>query len=250
MSDRALLDHPIIGERYFFPRPDRVADAEVISTGGVELRCVRRAADSGAGAPLLLHFHGNGEVVADWADELSGSLAALGIASFLGEYRGYGGSTGTPALGSMLDDAIAIADAAGPAAHTVVYGRSVGSIYALEVASSRPVAGLILESGIASVGERLDLRLDPSELGTSRGELDAALAAHLDHRAKLERFAGPVLILHALGDHLVGVDHARDLATWAGDRAELRLFERGDHNSIWAYNGAEILELVTDFVRR
>lgn len=244
-----LLDHPIIGERYFFPRPDRVRDAEVISTGGVALRCYRRRAGI-EGAPLLLHFHGNGEVVADWAGELPPALAAVGIDSFLGEYRGYGGSSGRPALGAMLDDALAIADAAGDPERTVVYGRSVGSIYALEVAAHRPIAGLILESGIAEVGERLEIRLDAAELGATGDQLAAAIAARLDHRAKLAAAGCPVLIVHAKNDHLVGVEHGRDLAAWAGDRAELRILERGDHNSIWAYNGDEILERVADFVKR
>lgn len=243
----ALLDHQIIGERYFFPRPDRVENAEVISSGDVELRCFRQSA--GAGAPLLLHFHGNGEVVADWAPELPPPLAGAGISSFLAEYRGYGGSSGVPALGSMLDDALDVADAAGPAERTVVYGRSVGSIYALEVASARPVAGLIIESGIAEVGERLRVRLEASELGATDGELAAEIAEHLDHKAKLEAFDGPVLIFHAANDHLVDVEHARDLAEWAGDRAELRIFERGDHNSIWAVNRDEILERVIAFVK-
>jgi hypothetical protein len=242
---RGLLDHPLIGERYFFPRPDRVDRPEIIESGGIELRCYRDRA--GDGAPVVLHFHGNGEVVADWAAELPAALAAAGISTLLAEYRGYGGSGGSPALGSMLDDALAIADAAGPPQRTVVYGRSVGSIYALEVASRRPVAGLVIESGIADIRQRLAIRLDASELGATDAELDAAIADQLDHRAKLEAFAGPVLILHAAGDHLVGAEHARQLAGWAGDRGELLLFDRGDHNSIWAYNGAEITRRLTTF---
>jgi len=53
--------------------------------------------------------------------------------------------------------------------------------------------------------------------------------------------------MHTEGDHLVPPDHARQLAAWGGDRATLRLFERGDHNSIHAYNGAEIVDRVARF---
>jgi len=246
MIARDILDHPVIGERYFFGRPDAVADPEIVLASGLELRCFR--ARAGDGAPVLLHFHGNGEVVADWAQDLAPSLAASGIEVLLAEYRGYGGSSGLPALGSMLGDALAIADVAGDPANVVVYGRSVGSIYAIEVAAKRPVAGLVVESGIADVGERLALRLDASELGVTDAELDAAIASELDHRAKLAANDCPMLVLHALADHLVGVEHARKLASWAGDRAELELFERGDHNSIWAYNSAAIVERLCKFV--
>lgn len=241
---RQLLDHPVIGARYFFPRPDAVANPEIIDG----LRCFRQRA--GDGAPVLLHFHGNGEVVADWAAELAPALADRGLEVLLAEYRGYGGSRDRPALGAMLDDAIAVARAAGPPENLVVYGRSVGSIYALHVAAALPVAGLVIESGIAEVLARLAIRLDAAELGVTDEQLAAAVAAELDHRDKLARFAGPVLILHAENDHLVGADNARCLAEWAGDRGELVLFGRGDHNSIWAYNGPEIIDRVVAFASR
>ncbi|MCA9712631.1 MAG: alpha/beta hydrolase, partial [Myxococcales bacterium] len=149
MGSDALLDHPLLTERYFFPRPAAVHDPWIVETGGVRLQGYRGAS---RGGPALLHFHGNGEVALDWAGGFAARLEAEGIDVFLGEYRGYGGSTGRPALASMLDDALALADATGvPPSRLVVYGRSVGSIYALHVAAHRAVAGLVLESGIADV---------------------------------------------------------------------------------------------------
>ncbi|MCB9594390.1 MAG: alpha/beta hydrolase [Sandaracinaceae bacterium] len=245
-----LLDHPVVAERYFFPRPDRVPSPRWVSVPGAELACHRTAAPADD-APFVLHFHGNGEVAADWLHDFAPALEARGYGVFLGEYRGYGGSTGRPGLHSMLDDALAQLDAVGvPPERVLVYGRSVGSIFALHVAAARPVAGLVLESGIADVGQRLALRLEPEELGTDAAGLAAAIRDDLDHRGKLAAYAGPVLVLHTRNDHMVSVDHAEQLAAWAGDRAELRLFERGDHNSIHAYNGDAILDAVDALGRR
>jgi pimeloyl-ACP methyl ester carboxylesterase len=107
---------------------------------------------------------------------LSPWLSRHGIGTLFGEYRGYGGS---PALVSMLDDALAIVDATGvPPARIVLYGRSVGSIYPLHAAAHRRVAGLIIESGIADVGEGLGVR--PEEIGSTRAELDAAVSTHFE----------------------------------------------------------------------
>lgn len=238
-----ILDHPIISARYFFPRADSVDEPFRVKTGGVELWCHRTAGD-----PMLVHFHGNGEVVADWAPALAHSLSRHGIGSLFGEYRGYGGSGGSPALVSMLDDALGVVDAAGVApGRIVLYGRSVGSIYALHAAAHRPVAGLIIESGIADVGEGLGVR--PDEIGSTRAELNAAVSTHFDHRSKLRDFGGPVLIFHTATDQLVSAWHARQLAEWAGPLATLRVFERGGHNTIFAMNGAAILEGVVAFVR-
>lgn len=240
-----LLDHDIVSQRYFFPRREPLADPFVVAVDGAELHCYRRAPHDGA--PTVLHFHGNGEVVADWASDFAPALIDAGVNVVLAEYRGYGGSTGRPQLVRMLDDAVAVADATGVAPERlVVYGRSVGSIYALHVAAERRVGALVIESGISDVLERLVLRLDPRELGTTAPELRAAVAEVCDHRAKIAAHAGPALILHARGDDLVPPVNAEELAAWAGERAALHLFGEGDHNTIHYYNGGEILALVID----
>jgi hypothetical protein len=238
-----ILDHPVISQRYFFPRAESLKQPFRVETDGIELLCHRTAGD-----PMLVHFHGNGEVVSDWVPDLPRSLSAYGIGSLLGEYRGYGGSGGSPALVSMLDDALAVVDAAGiPPEHLVLYGRSVGSLYALHAAAHRPVAGLIIESGIADVGEGLGVR--PEEVGSTSARLREAVERHFDHRAKLRDFDGPVLIFHTVNDQLVSAQHARQLAEWAGPMATLRLFEHGGHNTIFAVNGATIIDTTVTFVR-
>jgi len=40
---------------------------------------------------------------------------------------------------------------------------------------------------------------------------------------------------------------ARPLARWGGDKGRLVEFPEGDHNSIFAYNGAEILDTLLAF---
>lgn len=242
-----LLDHPLISERYFFPRAARPRARLDVDAGDATLACALHRSDPGG--HVLVHFHGNGEVVADWQDGFPDAVAAMGWDLLLAEYRGFGASTGEPRLGRMLDDVAAVLRAAGPPERVVVMGRSVGSIFALEAVARCPgVAGLVLESAVADPLERLRLRLEARELGTTEAALAAAAAARLDHRAKLAAYRGPVLLLHARHDGLVEVDNAERLAAWAGERATLRVFEAGDHNSILAENEEEYLELVEDFL--
>ena len=247
---RDLLDHPTISARYFFPRSDAVEPPWWVESDGTRLRCFRSKSKA-ANAPLLLHFHGNGEVVRDWSEEFGPAANESGIDCALAEYRGYGGSEGTPQLGTMLDDAVAIARATDvDPSRLVVYGRSVGSIFALHVAATLKVAGLVIESGIADVSERLRLRMRPAELGTTPEELTSVIDAHLNHQRKIESITAPVLIFHAEGDDLVPPEHARKLARWAGERATLRVFDRGDHNSIHAFNGKVIADETFAFTHR
>ncbi len=220
-----------------------------MNAGDARLACALHRTD--APDPLtLVHFHGNGEVVADWlAGGFPDAIASLGCNLLLAEYRGYGMSTGEPRLGRMLDDVDAIVRAAGvPPERIVPFGRSVGSIFAIEAAARFPVAGLVLESGIADVLERLLLRVEPDELGATAAELGAAVAARLDHRAKLAAFPGPVLVLHAVHDDLVPATHGRRLAEWAAGPVILKLFDRGDHNSILAANAPAYLDSVAELV--
>src|SRR5512138_588972 len=247
----ALLDHPLVAARYFFPRRAFIPEPRWVDAGDARLACALRRTD--APDPLtVVHFHGNGEVVADWledglADAITGRL---GCDLLLAEYRGYGLSTGAPRLGRMLDDVEAIVRAAGvPPERIVLFGRSVGSIFAIEAAARFPsAAGLVLESGIADVLERLLLRVEPEEVGATAAAFEAAVAARLDHRAKLAAYPGPVLVMHALHDDLVPAAHARRLAEWAAGPVILKLFEHGDHNSLLAANACAYLAAVAELV--
>ncbi len=230
----SVLDHPIITERYFFPRDETLDRPRYVDVDGARLACH----DHRAGHPLVVvHFHGNGEVCADYVPHLPQLWSAHGADCFLAEYRGYGGSTGTPQLRKMLDDIPAIFDAVGrPAAEIVVFGRSVGSIYAIEFARRYPVAGLVLESGISDPGERVLMRARPEELGTTSTLLDAEFHAYFDHRAKLAGRNLPTLVMHAQHDSLVNASHATRLASYPESNVRLVLFDKGDHNSIFAAN--------------
>lgn len=244
-----LLDHPVVTERYFFPRTDTPTAGEpwAVSVPGATLAGARVGSN---GRRALLHFHGNGEVVADWVGDFADAIEAAGVDAFFAEYRGYGGSTGRPAMATMLDDALVTFDAVGrDPQDVVVYGRSVGSLFALHVAAHRPVRALVLESGIADVYERIALRLDASDLGVTEEQLRRAVAERFDHRAKMSATRCPVLVVHTRHDGMVEEDHAERLAEWAGPRAELVLFARGNHNSIHMFNGDEIVKRVIHLTR-
>jgi len=241
------LDHPLLAARYFFPRATRPARRLDVDAGDATLACALHRSDPDG--HTVVHFHGNGEVVADWQDGFPEVIARMGWDLLLAEYRGYGGSTGEPELGRMLDDVAALLRAAGPPEKLVVFGRSVGSLFALEAVARVPeVAGLVLESAIADPLERLLLRVTPAELGAEAGAFEAAVGARLDHRAKLAAYRGPVLVMHTRHDGLVDVSHGERLASWAGGAATLRVFETGDHNSILYENQEAYFALLERFL--
>ncbi len=240
-----FADHSIITQRYFFPMEVPFEPVTWVETPSTRLACYHV---NNGHSKTVLYFHGNGEVVADYVPAFGDLFDKLGANIFVAEYRGYGMSTGVPQLAAMFEDLAAIQQAAGNPDELVVFGRSIGSIYACEFVNQFPnTAGLILESGINDVLERIVLRADPRELGTDMDTLRAEFKQLFDHDAKLAAYSGPSLILHAERDHLVGIEHAERNAAAAQDATFVR-FPNGDHNTIFYANQAEYIRALGEFL--
>lgn len=248
MADISLLNHPIISQRYFFPRSAPVSQTFWVDCPEARLACYYHEIDPHA--HTVVHFHGNGEVVADYLDGFPELIGRMGCNSFLAEFRGYGGSTGTPQLGRMLEDVKQTIDSIGqPASQMVLFGRSVGSLFAVKAAELFPgVAGMILESAVADPLERLLLRVDPAELGTTSEGLGEVVLAAMNTRQSLANFKRPTLILHTRHDGLIDVSHAERLAEWCGGPVQLEIFPQGTHNDIMFVNGPRYFALIDEFL--
>lgn len=245
------LDHPLLTSRYFFPRRGAPPVPFWVEVEDARLACAYVPAPARPGAKTFVFFHGNGEIVADYLPGFADELSSLGAGCLFVEYRGYGGSTGAPALAAMLGDGEAAVRTLGlPPEQLIPFGRSLGSLYAVELVRRLPaVPALVIESGIADLLERVLLRVTPDQLGVSPQKL-AYDANHLfDQRHKLAGYHGRCLFLHAAQDDLVDPSHARRNASWAGGEATLLLFPKGDHNSIYFANQREYLAALASLLR-
>ena len=245
----SILDHPLVASRYFFPRPDAFPNPRWITAAdGSRLACYYQEVDPAA--KTVVYWHGNGEVVADYVPDFPAWITRAGYNVLLAEYRGYGMSTGRPALVGMLEDVSVVLQSLGvPDRQIVLFGRSIGSLYAVHGVSRHPqVAGLILESGVADITQRFFLRVQPEELGLSRAALVEALQGSFDYAVKLRGFQGQTLILHTRHDELVPVRHAEMLHAAAPEPKTLHIFDQGGHNDIFYWNGAAYMQLVEHFL--
>jgi len=245
----SILDHPLIASRYFFPRPDAFPNPRWIAAAdGSKLACYYHAVNPAA--KTVVYWHGNGEVVADYVPDFPAWITGAGYNLLLAEYRGYGRSTGRPALVGMLEDVSVILQSLGiPDSQVVLFGRSIGSLYAVHGVSRHPqVAGLILESGVADITQRFFVRVQPEELGMSRAVLVEALQRSFDYATKLRGFQGRTLILHTRHDELVQVRHADMLYAAAPEPKMLHIFDQGGHNDIFYWNRTAYMQLVETFL--
>lgn len=245
---QSIFDHPLVTERYFYPRRETFENPYWVESGDARLACYYH--HKFPNAKTVIFFHGNGEIVSDYIDLYVPTFDQMGFNILLAEYRGYGMSTGTPALATMLDDVSPIIKAVNlPPEQLILFGRSIGSLYALHGIYLFPrISGLIIESGIANILERVLLRVHPSEFTISMEKLEEEVKKTFNHQQKLAGYKGASLIIHAKHDSLVNVSHGRQLHDWAPEPKKLIIFDKGDHNDILMANAQDYFLSIYRFI--
>ncbi len=167
----------------------------------------------------ILYSHGNAEDIEDIAVLLE-PFQGLGVSVLAYDYAGYGTSEGAPSERQLYQDIDAayrylVEDRGVSPLHIVLYGRSIGSGPSVDLASRRPVGGLILESAFTSafrVATRVSL------LPWDR----------FDNLEKMRRVRCPVLVMHGTEDTLIPLHHGQ------------ALFDAvvGHKQSLWVVGGA------------
>ena len=127
----------------YFPTPRRLGPTQMagqFKSGDTLLQLTVRPH---AGPGAVLYFGGNGEDVSSSVDPLIAAFPDREIVML--HYRGYGGSAGRPTEADIAADAAGLFDKV-HAEHpdVIVIGRSLGTGVAARLASTRPVAKLVL----------------------------------------------------------------------------------------------------------
>ncbi|TAL37899.1 MAG: alpha/beta hydrolase [Spirochaetes bacterium] len=257
-ADYSAFDHPSITSILFHPRPETgdsrgggYTDLLIPVEGSVSIGCRFYAARQDA--PLFIFFHGNGEIVEDYAD-LGPLFVQMGINFIPVDYRGYGRSGGKPSVSSMMKDALvaftfikSYARQNGFIGPLVIMGRSLGSASALEIASANPgeIKGLIIESGFANAVPLLRL------LGVNTQALGIRNDPVFRNAEKIKGYPGPTLIIHAERDHIIPYADGVELfqASPSPDK-EMYTISRADHNTIFYYGMKDYLAAVGRLVAK
>ena len=158
----------------------------------------------------LLICHGNAGNLSQFGrpDHYAG-LRQLGLNLLAFDYRGYGESEGVPSEEGLYKDASAAyrylrEKLAVPPDRILIFGHSLGSAVAVDLAGRVPHAGLIIEGALTSAIERgaeLYPYIPVRWIGRSR----------FSSIEKISRVTVPKLFLHAKGDEVIPIAHGRRL---------------------------------------
>jgi uncharacterized protein len=256
--DYSAFDRPEILRFLFHPRPEQSLSVLVGSTkdfnipveAGVSIGARLHGLDKAA--PVILFFHGNGEIVSDYND-LGPMYSGIGANFLPVDYRGYGRSTGTPTVTGMMRDCHEVFDylrqwlnTHGYTGTLIVMGRSLGSASALELAANYPdeIDGLIIDSGFAYFTPLLKL------LGVNINALEILEQEGLCNIDKIRNFYKPARFIHAEYDHIIPFSDAQALfdACPAPDKKILKI-PGADHNTIFYYGMNEYMNSIRQLIQ-
>ena len=193
----------------------------------------------GDAGPALIYFGGNAEDVAANLADFDAAFPDRTL--YLVNYRGYGGSTGSPSESALIADAQVVYDFIRPQHDRIaVMGRSLGSGVATALANARVVERLVLVTPYDSI---VNVAGDHFRWIPVRW----LLRDRYDSAQRIRSIRAPVLVLIAENDEVVF--RARSDALVAAIPAALRhtvVIPRATHNDISSFD--EYLPAVHGFL--
>ena len=234
-----------LGQRHLMYVPDRTRvppDAaglegarEVMLDAPDGVRLVAWRADAVSDRPTILYLHGNAGNLAGRAGRFA-RYQDKGYGMLMMSYRGYSGSGGSPTEQLNVADAVRAYDqlrAEGvKAASIVVYGESLGSGVAIQLAVERPVAALVLDAPYTSI-------VDVALLTYPYLPVRPLLLDRYESDRHIKNVRAPVLILHGERDGVIPVNMGQALYELVPGRKKLVLFPQGGHVDLDDYGAVE-----------
>ena len=217
------------------------AAAEVwLTTGdGVKLNAWWIAAPDSHLATVF--FHGNGGNLTHRFDHMR-AIAAAGSALLILDYRGYGKSEGKPSESGLYEDADAayqwvIGRGYAPK-QVVIHGESLGTAVAVDLASRKPCAAVVLEAPFNSAAQ-----VAASVLPV----IGPLVMRDFDSKAKVGKIRAPMLFMQGDRDEVIPYRLGRDLYDAAPEPKSFWTIDGAGHNNLLDVAGDRYREHLSAF---
>jgi len=227
----------------YFPDATRVPPSSFALTGVEEqvletpdgARLIAWYGRAAPGRPTLLYFHGNAGNLANRSERVR-KYTSRGYGVFMLSYRGYSGSTGRASEQANVADAklaydALIADGVAPG-DIVLYGESLGSGIAVQLAAEKPVGGLVLDAPYTSI---VDVAAGAYPFFPVRW----FLFDRYETLRYLPKVHAPLLVLHGEEDEVIPVAMGRAVYEAANAPKEIVTFPGAGHSDHHLFGSSE-----------
>lgn len=194
------------------------------------------------GQPTLLYFHGNAGNLETRSGRV-GEYLEKGRGMFMVSYRGYSGSGGKPTERNIIADAYLarqwLLDQGISSDDVIVYGESLGSSVAVQLAAKSEVGGVILDApytSIAEVGARIYPYLP----------VRALILDRYDSLSRIKKINAPLLIVHGAKDDLIPIEMGRELFDQAMEPKQFAEIEGGGHADHYLFGSYDVIHAWID----
>lgn len=227
----AILFHPVTLNRtysYNFPEPHKDITIPIDSKDTLNL--VDFASTDTIARGVVLYFHGNKRNIS-WYAKYIPYFTRHGYQVLMIDYPGFGKSTGKLTEQKLYDWALQVYKIARkrfPADSIIIYGKSMGTGIAAQLASTRDCKRLILETPYYDFPALVShyLPIYPAKW---------MLHYQLPIYQYLQNVTAPITIFHGTKDRVVTYKNSKRLLPFFKSTDELISIEGGSHNNLYRY---------------
>ncbi len=198
------------------------------------------------GMPTILYLHGNNCNLSNRLERVSRFLHD-GYGLMMPSFRGYGISTGRPCEQNNVNDALLahekLQHAGVPGDDIIVYGESLGTGVAVQVAARCSIGALVLEAPYTNLRDlvRYRIRVIPAY---------SFLKDRFNSIEHIKQVTAPLLIIHSLGDEVIPIAFGRWLFEAAtGTKEFLRVRGAGHFGLFQAGAWPRVRQFVENHVK-
>ena len=195
------------------------------------------------GKPTILYFHGNGGSLQHRVYRfIDLTLEGYGLLAL--SYPGYGGSQGSPSEDSIMAAAFLAYDQLRTEGvqpnDIVVYGNSLGSGVAVQLAAQRPVGGLILEAAYTSA---VEVAQDSVPIFPVWWLMKDKFRSDL----WVGKISAPTLMIHGRRDQVVPIEYGEKLSNMIRTLTRFVSIDNAGHDNLWEFGaGQEIAKFLSE----
>lgn len=225
-QDKIIFHPEKLSANYQFVFDQPFREITITSKLGNRLNGVVFSAKTSKPKGTVLYFHGNADNIQRWG-EYAIDITSLGYTVIMFDYAGFGKSTGKPSEDVMYhnaEDLLEWAKLNFPSTNFIIYGRSLGTAIASNLASIHPPKKLILETPF------YELKQDRFKFFIPFG-----LKYRFPNYEYIQKISCPITIFQGTNDPIVPYKEALKLKELLKPGDQFIVIDKGGHKNLRDY---------------